>query len=64
MNVLTALPLGGPFLALALGVDPSELYGSSPLTGGCLAAGGVLVLAGRSWVARMVRGVTRGPVLS
>ena len=64
MNVLTALPLGGPFLALALGVGPSELYGSSPLTGGCLAAGGVLVLAGRSWVARMVRAVTRGPVLS
>ncbi len=64
MNVLTALPLGGPFLALALGVGPSELYGSSPLTGGCLAAGGVLVLGGRSWVARMVRAVTRGPVLS
>ena len=64
MNVLTALPLGGPFLALALGVDPSELYGSSQLTGGCLAAGGGLVLAGRSWVARMVRAVTRGPVLS
>ena len=64
MNVLTALPLGGPFLALALGVGPSELYGSSPLTGGCLAAGGVLVLVGRSWVARMVRAVTRGPVLS
>ena len=27
MNVLTALPLGGPFLALALGVSPSELTG-------------------------------------
>lgn len=64
MNVLTALPLGGPLLAFALGVGPSELYGSSPLTGGCLAAGGVLVLVGRSWVARMVRAVTRGPVLS
>ena len=64
MNVLTALPLGGPFLALTLGVAPSELYAGSPLTGGCLAAGGVLVLAGRSWVARMVRAVTRGPVLS
>jgi tight adherence protein B len=63
MNVLTALPLGGPLVALALGVDPRELYTGSAVTGLCLVAGGVLVLGGRWWVARMVRNVARGPVL-
>jgi tight adherence protein B len=64
MNVLTALPLGGPLVALALGVGPRELYAGSAVTAVCLIAGGLLVLAGRWWVARMVRAVARGPVLS
>jgi tight adherence protein B len=63
MNVLTALPLGGPLVALALGVHPRELYAGSPVTALCLVAGGVLVLGGRWWVARMVQNVARGPVL-
>lgn len=63
MNVLTALPLGGPLVAVALGVDPRELYAGSAVTGLCLVTGGVLVLGGRWWVARMVRNVARGPVL-
>jgi tight adherence protein B len=63
MNVLTALPLGGPLVALALGMGPRELYAGSAVTGLCLVAGGVLVLGGRWWVARMVRDVARGPVL-
>ena len=64
MNVLTVLPLGGPFLALALGVGPSAALRVVPAHRSVLAAGGVLVLVGRSWMARMVRAVTRGPVLS
>ncbi len=64
MNVLTALPLGGPLVAVALGVGPRELYAGSAVTAVCLVAGGLLVLAGRWWVARMVRAVARGPVLS
>jgi tight adherence protein B len=64
MNVLTALPLGGPLVALALGVGPRELYATSAVTALCLVSGGVLVLGGRWWVARMVRAVARGPVLS
>jgi tight adherence protein B len=64
MNVLTALPLGGPLVALALGVGPRELYAGSAVTAVCLIAGGLLVLAGRWWVARMVGAVARGPVLS
>jgi len=64
MNVLTALPLGGPLVALAMGVGPRELYAGSAVTAVCLVAGGLLVLGGRWWVARMVRAVARGPVLS
>jgi tight adherence protein B len=64
MNVLTALPFGGPLVAVALGVGPRELYAGSAVTAVCLVAGGLLVLGGRWWVARMVRAVARGPVLS
>ena len=64
MNVLTALPFGGPLVAVALGVGPRELYAGSAVTAVCLVAGGLLVLCGRWWVARMVQAVARGPVLS
>ena len=64
MNVLTALPFGGPLVAVALGVGPRELYAGSAVTAVCLVAGGLLVLGGRWWVARMVHAVARGPVLS
>ena len=64
VNVLTVLPVGGPFLALVLGIGPSELYGGSPLTQGSLVLGLYLGVIGRWWVHRMVRAVARGPVIA
>lgn len=63
IRILTALPLGGPLLAFAVGVDPMQAYVRSPIAWWCLVAGGVLVLAGRIWVRRLVEQVARGPVL-
>lgn len=57
MRVLTALPLSGPFVALAVGVSPADLY-AEPAGAGSLVAGVALLLAGRAWVGRLVRGVT------
>ena len=62
VNVLTALPIGGPLLALVLGIGPAELYGGSQLTLGSLALGLCLAGFGRWWARRMVRAVARGPV--
>lgn len=64
VNVLTVLPLGGPLLALVLGIGPAELYGGSRLTQGSLVLGLSLAGVGRWWVRRMVRAVARGPVIS
>jgi tight adherence protein B len=64
VNVLTVLPIGGPLLALVLGIGPAELYGSSRLTQGSLALGLCLAVIGRWWVGRMVRAVARGPVFA
>ncbi|MGN6637106.1 MAG: type II secretion system F family protein, partial [Oryzihumus sp.] len=64
MTILTALPIGGPLIALAVGLDPSRLYLGSPLNQLCLVMGVVLALAGRVWVRRLVAGAVRGPVLS
>ncbi|MEP7369528.1 MAG: type II secretion system F family protein [Dermatophilaceae bacterium] len=64
VNVLTVLPLGGPLVALFLGIGPGELYGGSPLTGGSLALGLVLAGLGRLWVRRMLAAVARGPLVS
>ncbi|HET7661731.1 MAG TPA: type II secretion system F family protein, partial [Oryzihumus sp.] len=64
MNILTVLPLGGPLIALAVGLDPSRLYLGSALNQVCLVIGVVLALAGRAWVRRLVAGAVRGPVLS
>ena len=63
VNVLTILPIGGPLVALVLGIGPAELYGSSRLTQGSLALGLCLAAIGRWWVRRMVRAVARGPVV-
>ncbi len=62
VNVLTVLPIGGPLVALVLGIGPGELYGSSRLTQVSLALGLCLAVIGRWWVGRMVRAVARGPV--
>jgi len=64
MRVLTLLPLGGPVLALMLGIGPRELYGQTVLSQLCLAAGFVLMLLGRWWVRRMVEAVSRGQVVA
>jgi len=64
MNILTVLPIGGPLIALAVGLDPSRLYLGSPLNQACLVMGVVLAVAGRAWVRRLVAGAVRGPALS
>jgi tight adherence protein B len=64
VSVLTVLPIGGPLLALALGIGPAELYGASRLTQGSLALGLCLTAIGRWWVRRMVRAVARGPAIA
>ena len=63
VNLLTVLPIGGPLLALVLGIGPGELFGSSQLTQGSLVLGLALAAIGRVWVRRMVRTVARGPVI-
>lgn len=64
VNVLTVLPIGGPLVALVLGIGPRELYGGSVLTQSSLALGLGLAALGRWWVRRMVRAVARGPVVA
>ncbi len=64
VNVLTILPVGGPLLALVLGIGPGELYGGSRLTQASLVLGLCLAGIGRLWVRRMVRAVARGPVIT
>jgi tight adherence protein B len=64
VNVLTVLPIGGPLLALVLGIGPGELYGGSRLTQTSLALGVCMAGFGRWWVRGMVRAVARGPVIA
>jgi tight adherence protein B len=64
VNLLTLLPIGGPLLALVLGIGPAELYGVSPMTQASLVLGLCLAGIGRCWVHRMVRAVARGPVIA
>jgi tight adherence protein B len=60
MRVLTALPLSGPVVALAVGVSPGELY-TEPTGAFSLGAGLTLLVCGRLWAARMIRAVTLEP---
>ena len=64
VNLLTLLPIGGPLLALVLGIGPGELYAGSRLTQASLVLGLCLAGIGRWWVKRMVRAVALGPVIS
>jgi tight adherence protein B len=64
VKVLTVLPIGGPLLALVLGIGPAELYGGSRLSQGSLVLGLCLAGIGRWWVRRMVRAVSLGPVIA
>lgn len=54
IRLLTVLPLGGPAVGVALGLDPVELYFGSPVGRGCIAIGLVLVLIGRTWCRRLL----------
>lgn len=64
VNMLSVLPIGGPLLALVLGIGPGELYGGSRLTQASLVLGLCLAGIGRWWVHRMVGAVARGPVIA
>jgi len=64
VNLLTVLPIGGPLVALVLGIGPGELFGGSGLTQGSLVLGLSLAGFGRWWVRRMVRAVARGPLVA
>lgn len=57
MGVLTALPLAGPFVAIAVGVSPGDLY-TEPAGAMSLAVGLAVLLIGRLWAGRMIRAVT------
>ena len=57
VNVLTALPLVGPLFGLASGLDPAEVYLSSPLVEVAVALGCALILVGRWWCRRLIGSV-------
>jgi tight adherence protein B len=61
MRVLTALPLAGPLVALAVGVSPSDLY-AEPAGAASLAVGLTLLLVGRLWAGRLVAAVAAEPL--
>lgn len=63
IRILTVLPLGGPVLAVLLGLDLARLYAQSPAVWACVGAGLVLIVVGRWWVARLVAGAVAGPML-
>lgn len=57
VNVLSVLPLVGPLFGLASGLDPSEVYLSSPLVLAAVGLGLVLLLVGRWWCRQLVGSV-------
>lgn len=63
IRVLSILPLGGPLLAVAVGVDPVAAYLRSPLAWVCLLVGALLTVIGRRWVHRLVGAVASGPLV-
>lgn len=58
-RVLLLLPLVGPVAALALGVDPIEMYLGSPIAIGSVLVGIGFAAAGMWWTRRMVAGRLR-----
>ncbi|HYO84996.1 MAG TPA: type II secretion system F family protein [Dermatophilaceae bacterium] len=64
ISVLTVLPLGGPLLAFAVGVDPASMLAAPGPTLVSVAAGVALLVAGRQWVRRLVARTLRGPVVT
>ncbi len=59
MRLLTALPLVGPLVGWAFGVDPVRLYWAGPVTQLATLAGLGLLLLGRLWCQALVRRVCR-----
>ena len=57
-TVLSLLPVIGPGVALLLGITPAELYGSASAVSS-VAVGGLFLMVGRWWCARMVGGLAR-----
>ena len=57
-TVLSLLPALGPGVALLLGISPAELYGSASAVSS-VAVGGLFLMVGRWWCARMVGGLAR-----
>jgi tight adherence protein B len=57
VNVLTALPLVGPLFGMASGLDPAEVYLSTPLVMLALGFGLGLLVVGRWWCRRLVASV-------
>lgn len=57
VNVLSALPLVGPVFGLASGLDPAEVYLSSPLVLVAVGFGLALIAVGRWWCRRLVASV-------
>ncbi len=62
MTILTLLPLGGPVLALAVGIEPGALTGSR-LSLMSIGTGVVFLIVGRRWVRSQLRRALRAPVL-
>jgi tight adherence protein B len=60
MRVLTALPLSGPLVALAVGVSPADLD-AEPAGAASLVLGLTLLLLGRFWAGRLVAAVAAEP---
>lgn len=62
IRLLTALPLAGPLLGLAVGVDPAGLAGQ-PTAWVCACGGLFLLWLGRLWVGRQVASAVRSPAV-
>lgn len=59
VRLLTVLPLAGPVVAAALGLDPVSVYLGDPLAPVVLGVGGLLMLAGWGWSRALLRRAVR-----
>lgn len=58
IRLLTILPLSGPVVGMALGLDPVAMYAGSPVGVACLTGGLALVAGGHWWCRRLIRDAT------
>lgn len=59
-----ALPLSGPLLMAAIGLDPRRLLTSGPWAPLTVVAGLMLAGIGWAWLARLAERVVRGPTIT